>query len=667
MPRPLTHSLPLSLRAALSALVLVCGLSVVGCRPTQTPPIALATPTFGPADSAVELLAFVDFECPFSRAQAAILTDLLARYPAQLHVRVLHLPLDLHAHSVLAARAAVAAEQQGAFPAFWQKWLRPEATLSRDALIAWAVEAKLDAPRFAADLDTEATKRRVARDVAIGRALGLTGTPSLLINGSLLQGKQSLAALAALVDREVRESATIRAAGGQTDKLVHARVLQNAPQLAPSYQRYIEQAQPAPPQPVPVVTGLVRQSEVADAQLRPAPLETGFGGQRALVLAEPVSPSDATVWRVVVRADDPQIGAVDAPVTLVLFLDVFAQETIAALPSLLRLAMAPDSQTRLVFKHLPRPVHPLAQLTAEALEAAREQAKFVPLLQALAGASQPLTQAAVLQLAKTVGLDPPRFNTSLAAHSGKARIDADLEQANALGVTGFAALYGNGVRIAALTEAEVVSAVANLQKRVSALPQPARSYAALTAQGKLLDALDPTTHTFDLSHAALQGLPGAAIEIVVFGDLQCPYTARLWPHLQQLDTEMPGRLRVAWLDWPQTTVHARAEMLAEAGQEARRQGRFWPFVTALARRVDVLDDRTLWLAAAEVGLKEKALKQALAQHTWTQAVQAERDQGERAGVKATPTVFIDGHLFQPANGISADSLRPAIRQLLATH
>ena len=668
---PRTNQLPLSQRplARFFALLL---LLLPACRPTPpVPPQALETPGFGPAGAPVELLAFVDFDCPFSRQQGPILTQLAAKYPTQLQIRAIHVPLDLHTHAVLAASAAVAATSQNAFPAFWQKWLQPDAPLSRDALIAWAVEAGLDAKAFVAALDSPQTHARVARDAALARALGVSGTPSLLLNGTLLQGSQPLDKLTAAVQRELDETAILRAAGAAADKLVHARVAHNAPKLLADYERFVELGQPAPPQPVPYVTAQAHASGVADVTVQPAALGAAFGGQRAVLLPNQPTTSEATVWRVAVRADDPQLGKADAPVTVVLFLDVLAQETAAVLPWLLQLPVQQPDRVRVVFKHLPRPVHPLAQVAAEALEAAREQDRFVALLHKLLDGPQPLTQDAIVAATRAIGADQARLDTALAAHSGKARIDADLAQAAALDVRGFAALYVNGVALAELTPAAAQAAIAQHASQAAALVAKgvpaAKLYDAVVGQGKLLAALAAETETFDLSHAAAQGLPGAAVTIVVFGDLQCPFTARLWPHLRKLDEEMPGRLKIAWLDFPQTTVHPLAEQLAEAGQEARRQDKFWPFVVALARRVDLLDDRSLALAAREAGLEERPLQQALAKHAWTAAVQAERAQGERAHVRATPTVFLDGHLFQPTNGISADTLRPAIGQLLGTH
>ncbi len=657
-------------RTSWLAPVLVLLLAGVACRAAPSAPStpALETPTFGAASPQVELLTFIDWECPFSRQEGAALRDLVAHFPTQLQVRVLYWPLDLHPHSLLAARAAVAASEQQAFPTFWQKWLQPDASLSREALITWAVEAGLDAKRFVRVMEDPRTQARVARDVAIGHALNVTGTPSFLLNGKLLTGQQSLAALAAGVQHELDETAILQAAGAEKGRLIHARVAQNTPELLVNYDRYVERGLLAPQQPVPVVT---HRTGVVDAQIHPAALDASFGGQRALMLPDQTTTSEATVWRVVVRPDDPQMGKRDAPVTAVLFLDLFAQETALLLPWLLQLPIQHPEQIRLVIKHLPRPIHPLARSAAEALEAAREQNLFLPLLQKLVDAPQPLTQAALLSASTQVGLDPARFNSALAAHSGGPRIEADIDQAAALGVRGFAALYINGVPVPQLSESAVQTTLdaqakvaANLARRGTAR---AAIYETLTEHGKLLDALAPEAHLFDLNHAAVQGLPGAAVQIVVFGDFQCPFTARIWPHLRKLDEEMPGRLKIAWLDFPQTAIHPLAEKAAEWGQEARRQGKFWSFVETLARRVDLLDDRSLWQAAHEAGLKDRPLQQALAKHQWTQAVQAERAQGEQAGVRGTPTVFLDGHLFQPTNGISADTLRPAIRQLLGTH
>jgi protein-disulfide isomerase len=116
------------------------------------------------------------------------------------------LPLnDVHPNTQLAAEAAEAAADEGAFWEMYDLLLAHQDALRPDDLIAYAEQVGLDVERFTDDLRTHAGAARVAEDVDSADLSGVTGTPTFFINGRRHYGAYDIATL----------SAAVRAAGAR--------------------------------------------------------------------------------------------------------------------------------------------------------------------------------------------------------------------------------------------------------------------------------------------------------------------------------------------------------------------------------------------------------------------------------------------------------------------
>ncbi|MFF7730188.1 DsbA family protein [Streptomyces sp. NPDC008001] len=142
----------------------------------------------------VTLDVWCELQCPDCRAALDDLRALRARYGDRLELRLRHFPLEKHKHSYAAAQAAEEAAEQG------QDWAYAEAVLARteelaargeDLLTEVARELGLDAE----ELDTALVDGRhmliVDADQAEGKAIGVTGTPTYVIGGELLDGSKN--------------------------------------------------------------------------------------------------------------------------------------------------------------------------------------------------------------------------------------------------------------------------------------------------------------------------------------------------------------------------------------------------------------------------------------------------------------------------------------------
>jgi len=99
---------------------------------------------------------------------------------------------------------------------------------------------------------------------------------------------------------------------------------------------------------------------------------------------------------------------------------------------------------QLVFKHMPLSMHSNAPLAHAAAEAAYRQGRFWEMHDAIFAAQRELTREKFLQSAAEIGLDVERFKKDIESDEVKARIAADVEAADRIGVTGTPAFFING-------------------------------------------------------------------------------------------------------------------------------------------------------------------------------------------------------------------------------
>ncbi len=159
----------------------------------------------GPIDAPVTVAEYGDFECPYCGRAEPVLRELLRDFT---NVRYVwrHLPLtDVHVHAQLAAEAAEAASDQGAFWEMHDLLFDHQDALNVDDLIGYAEQLELDVERFASDLRKGVGGARVADDVDGADLSGVNGTPTFFINGRRHYGAYDIDTL----------SQAVRAAGAR--------------------------------------------------------------------------------------------------------------------------------------------------------------------------------------------------------------------------------------------------------------------------------------------------------------------------------------------------------------------------------------------------------------------------------------------------------------------
>ena len=163
-------------------------------------------PSLGPAEAAVTIVEFSDFQCPFCQRAIPVLKELRERYPNDVRVVYRHFPLDsIHPRARPAAEASLCAHDQGKFWPYHDKLFENSAALADDDFRRYATELEIDADRFERCLAERPHRETVETDLAAASTAGVNGTPAFFVNGIFLEGAQPASALVELVDAELAQ------------------------------------------------------------------------------------------------------------------------------------------------------------------------------------------------------------------------------------------------------------------------------------------------------------------------------------------------------------------------------------------------------------------------------------------------------------------------------
>ena len=164
----------------------------------------------GPKDAKVTVVEYSDYQCPFcAKGYTTLEQQVLKEYGEKVRFCFKDFPLAFHPWAEPAAVAAKCIGEQKP-EAYWkvydgffqnQKDVNPTNVKEK----AWGfVEAeKLDKAKFDACYDSKKTQAAVKAEMAEGQSVGVTGTPSFVINGRLLVGAQPADAFKAVIDDEL--------------------------------------------------------------------------------------------------------------------------------------------------------------------------------------------------------------------------------------------------------------------------------------------------------------------------------------------------------------------------------------------------------------------------------------------------------------------------------
>jgi protein-disulfide isomerase len=133
--------------------------------------------------------------------------QVLAAYPKEVRFVYKQFPLEqIHANAMNAAKASVAAGNQGKFWEMHDELFKISRNLAMDEIRKKAELIGLDMKKFDADMARAETEKTVRDDLELGRSVDVTGTPTFFLNGKRVPStSRSLEGMKALVDDALKQ------------------------------------------------------------------------------------------------------------------------------------------------------------------------------------------------------------------------------------------------------------------------------------------------------------------------------------------------------------------------------------------------------------------------------------------------------------------------------
>jgi protein-disulfide isomerase len=156
----------------------------------------------GPAEAAVTLVEYGDYQCPYCGAAYPIIKEVQARMDESLRFVFRNFPISTsHPHAEQAAEAAEAAAHQGRFWDMHDLLYENQSRLGEEDLRSYAKELELDVPTFDRELAEHVHAERVREDFMSGVRSGVNGTPTFYVNGARHDGSYEIETLLAVLER----------------------------------------------------------------------------------------------------------------------------------------------------------------------------------------------------------------------------------------------------------------------------------------------------------------------------------------------------------------------------------------------------------------------------------------------------------------------------------
>jgi protein-disulfide isomerase len=321
----------------------------------------------GNPKAAATLVEYADYQCPYCARAVPVVQQLVAKYGDGMRYVFKQYPLtSIHPFAEPAARASLAAANQGKFWEMHDVLFRNNRALDDASLRKYAQDLGLDMAKFDKDRGDASVNEALARDVAEAQRVGVQGTPSFFING----------VQAPSWDVETMSRMIDTAKSGGDVSAVASEVRKQYEEAARKQQEAMQQA--------------------------------------------------ATRVHEIDIAGSPMKGDPKAPVTIVEFSDFQCPYCASSEPLIKQVLDAYAGKVRLVYKQMPLNIHPNARPASIAALEALEHGKFWEMHDLLFQNYSQLSRDNILNFAKQVGVDPADVQKALDTQEHNQTIEKDI-------------------------------------------------------------------------------------------------------------------------------------------------------------------------------------------------------------------------------------------------
>lgn len=152
---------------------------------------------------------------------------------------------------------------------------------------------------------------------------------------------------------------------------------------------------------------------------------------------------------------------------------------------------------------------------------------------------------------------------------------------------------------------------------------------------KAMRPLDSTDH--------IDGDINAPVQIIFYGDFDCPFCANFYETLNQVKSEFKDKVVIGFRHYPMRT-HDMALTAALASECASEQNKFWEMYAKLFsnKKADELNIDQLTMDAKDLGLNADDFKRCLDDEKYKERVQNQWQGGKESGIIGTPGIVVNG-------------------------
>jgi protein-disulfide isomerase len=144
----------------------------------------------------------------------------------------------------------------------------------------------------------------------------------------------------------------------------------------------------------------------------------------------------------------------------------------------------------------------------------------------------------------------------------------------------------------------------------------------------------------DVDH--VRGERGAELELVMFGDFQCPFCLGAQSILRRIRDRLGERLVFAFRHLPIPEKHPLAPMAAQASEAAAAQGKFWEYHDELFAAQPRLSRQTMLEVGRDLGLDAERMASEIDSEAYGQRIARDLASAAPSGATGTPTFFANG-------------------------
>lgn len=148
------------------------------------------------------------------------------------------------------------------------------------------------------------------------------------------------------------------------------------------------------------------------------------------------------------------------------------------------------------------------------------------------------------------------------------------------------------------------------------------------------------------SNDHIDGNINAAIELVEYGDYECPYCGRAYPIVKNIQQVLGADLKFVFRNFPLSKIHPHAFAAAVVTEAAALQNRFWQMHDIIFENQRNLNTESIFQFAEALELDMQQFKRDIQRKELLDKVQGDFESGMRSGVNRTPSFFINGEKYE---------------------